>query len=319
MNSQIELDSIIEIINNANKIGIFTHKSPDGDAIGSSLSLYMGLKQLKKEVDVITDEYSECFNFLPSIDETKRSSKEKYDLAVALDCASRGRLYDPKGCFEKSDKCISIDHHASNTYFANYNYVEGSSPAVCKTLIKVLKRLNVSLNIEIGTCLMAGIITDSGGFRYSNVDDETFEFAAHMLDLGVNVSDIYYRTFDVKTKAQFKLQSIAISRLKFYAGDRIALTYLTLKELNGAKAMIGDHEGIVDIGRNIEGVEVSIFFREDVDGTYKVSLRSNDYVNVSDVAEVFNGGGHDRAAGCEIRDTLDNTIKKLVKEVSKRL
>lgn len=319
MNSQIELDSIIEIINNANKIGIFTHKSPDGDAIGSSLSLYMGLKQLKKDVDIITDEYSRCFNFLPSVDETKRSSNEKYDLAIALDCASRGRLYDPKGCFEKSDKCISIDHHASNTYFANYNYVEGTSPAVCKTLIKVLKRLNISLTVEIGTCLMAGIITDSGGFRYSSVDDETFEFAAHMLDLGVNVSDVYYRTFDVKTKAQFKLQSIANARIKFYSNDRIALTYLTLKELNGAKAMIGDHEGIVDIGRNIEGVEVSIFFREDIDGTYKVSLRSNDYVNVSDVAEVFNGGGHDRAAGCEISDTLDNTIKRLVKEVSKRL
>lgn len=319
MNSQIELDNIIEVINKSEKIGVFTHVSPDGDAIGSSMALYLGLKQLKKDVEIITDKYSRCFKFLPNIDEIKLNGADKYDLAIALDCATLGRLYDPKGSFLNSHNTISIDHHSSNTYFANFNYVEDNSPAAAKTLIKILKRLNVSINLDVGTCLMAGIITDSGGFRYNTVDDETFEFAAQMLDVGVNISDIYYRTFDVKTKSQFELSSIATSRLKFYSKDRIALTYVTRKDLDKVNAQVGDHEGIVNVGRNIEGVEVSIFLREDEDGTYKVSLRSNDYVNVSDVAEAFSGGGHDRAAGCTIDLPLDVAIKKLVKETAKKL
>lgn len=319
MNSQIELDNIIEIISRSKRIGIFTHVSPDGDAIGSSLGLYLGLKQLKKEVDVITDEYSKCFYFLPGIDDIKSRGENGYDLAIALDCANKNRLFDPISSFDNSDTTISIDHHASNTYFAKYNYVEGNSPAVCKTLIQILKRLGISINVEVGTCLMAGIITDSGGFRYSTVDDETFEFAATMLDVGVNISDIYYRTFDVKTKAQFELLTIANSRLKFYSNDKIAVTYVTMDDMKKVHAMTGDHEGIVNVGRNIEGVEVSIFLREDVDGTYKVSLRGNDLVNVSDIAEVFDGGGHERAAGCTMDCPIDVAIKKLVKETNKRL
>lgn len=319
MNSQIELDNIINLINRSQKIGIFTHVSPDGDAIGSSLGLYLGLKQLKKDVDVIAGDYSKCFNFLPNITDIKTEGEEKYDLAIAVDCANKGRLFDLRNSFDNSDVTISIDHHSSNTYFAQFNYVEGNSPAVSKTLIKILKRLGISINLEVGTCLMAGIITDSGGFRYNTVDDETFEFAAQMLDVGVNISDIYYRTFDVKTRAQFELLSIANSRLKFYFDNKIALTYITLDDIKKAKASIGDYEGIVNVGRNIEGVDVSIFLREDIDGTYKVSLRSNDLVKVSEVAEVFDGGGHDRAAGCTMDCSLDVAIKKLVKETKKRL
>lgn len=319
MNSEIELDSIIEIIGRAEKVGIFAHVSPDGDAIGSSLALYLGLKQLKKEVEVVLDDYSNCFNFLSVIDEVKKVGTGNYDVAIALDCASRPRLFDEKDSFINSKVTIAIDHHASNTYFADYNYVEENSPATCMTLVKILKRLNINITKSIGECLMAGIITDSGGFRYKTVTDETFEFAATMLDLGVNISDIYYRTFDVKSKAQFKLVTVASSRLKFYSNDRIALTYLTMEDMMQAKALIGDHEGIVNVGRNIEGVEVSIFIREDKDGTYKISFRSNDYVDVSEIAEVFGGGGHSRAAGCSVDDNLENVIKKIIKETVKAL
>lgn len=319
MNSEVELDNIIEAINKADKIGIFTHVSPDGDAIGSSLGFYLGLKQLKKQVDVITDEYSRCFYFLPSREEIKSVGATDYDIAIALDCAAKNRLFDPKESFDASKITISIDHHVSNTYFAKFNYIEGDSPATCKTLIKILKRLNISITKEIGECLMAGIITDSGGFRYRTVDDETFEFAAHMLDTGVNISDIYYRTFDVKTKSQFQLSSIATSRLKFYSKDRIAVTYVTMEDMKKVKAEVGDHEGIVNVGRNIEGVEVSIFLREYQPNIYKVSFRSNNEVDVSEIAKIFDGGGHSRAAGCNIELPLDTAIKKIVKETIKKL
>lgn len=319
MNSEIELDNIIEVINKADSIGIFTHISPDGDAIGSSLGFYLGLKQLKKDVEVITDVYSKCFSFLPNREEIKENTSREYDVVIALDCATKPRLFDPNGSFDKSKFSVAIDHHSSNTYFAKLNYVEGDSPATCKTLVKIFKRLGINITKEIGECLMAGIITDSGGFRYNTVDDETFEFAATMLDTGVNISDIYYRTFDVKSKAQFQLSTVATSRLKFYCKDRVALTYITLDDMKKCSAEVGDHEGIVNVGRNIEGVEVSIFLREVEDNFYRVSMRSNDYVDVSEVASIFGGGGHSKAAGCDIRMDLDTAIKKLVKETNKVL
>ncbi len=319
MNSEVELNNIIEVINKAKNIGIFTHISPDGDAIGSSLALMLGLKSLKKEVEITTDEYSKCFEFLPGVDEIKKELTKKYDLTIALDCASFNRLHDPKEVFKKSNISIAIDHHGSNTYFANYNYVEANSPATCMTLVKIFKRLNINITKEIGECLMAGIITDSGGFRYNTVTDETFEFAAQMLDLGVDISYIYFRTFDAKTMPQFKLTAIATNRLKFYSNNQIAVTYITLKDFKKAKAYIGDHEGIVNIGRNIEGVEVSVFLREDIDGSYKVSIRSNKDLDIAEVAKVFDGGGHKQAAGCTIKDDLEIAIKKIIKEINKIL
>ena len=319
MNSEIELDNIIDIISKANKIVLLTHISPDGDAIGSSLSMYIGLKSLKKEVDIITDDFSRCFDFLPELKKIKKESTKKYDLAIALDCATKQRLFDPKNAFDKASTTVNIDHHASNTYFAKYNYVEGNSPAVCKTIIKVLKRLGITITQEIGSCLMTGIITDTGGFRYNTVDDETFEFAAEMLSLGINISDIYYRTFDIKTMPQFILSSIATNRLKFYGKEKIAVTYITKEDLEKVNAHVGDHEGIVNIGRNIEGVEVSIFLREEEKDLYRVSLRSNSIVDVSEVASKFGGGGHTRAAGCDIEGPLESSIRKLVRETNKYL
>lgn len=319
MNSEIELDKIINIIGDNKRIGIFTHESPDGDAIGSGLALYLGLKQIKKDVEFIAEEYSNSFNFLSSLDEIKKKGTGDYDVCVALDCATKQRLYDINGSFDKAGYTISIDHHASNTFYADCNYVEDKSPATCKTLVKILRRLGINITKEIGEALMTGIITDSGGFRYSTVDDETFEFAAKMLDVGVNISKIYLKTFDVQTKAQFQLTSIATSRLKFFNKNRIAITYITRDDIKKTNAKTGDHEGIVNVGRNIEGVKVSIFLREDADGSYRVSFRSNNDVDVADIAKVYDGGGHTRAAGCSISMSLDNAIKSLIKETGKRL
>lgn len=319
MNSEIELDKVIDIISKAKKIGIFAHESPDGDAIGSTLALYLGLKQLKKDVDIITGKYSDSFKFLKHLDEIKDKGTKDYDVCVALDCADRKRLYDPNNSFDEAKTTISIDHHASNTYFASVNYVESNSPAACKTLIKVLKRLEITITKEIGEALMTGIITDSGGFRYETVDDETFEFAAQMLDVGVNISKIYLTTFDVQTKAQFELTSIATSRLKFVDKSRIAITYITRKDIKKTGAKTGDHEGIVNVGRNVEGVEVSIFLREDVNNTYKVSFRSVNDIDVAKIAKSFDGGGHSKAAGCSIKGPLEEAMKRLIKETSKRL
>lgn len=313
------LDNIVEEINKANTIAILTHESPDGDAMGSSLAMYNALKDMGKNPDVIIPEYSKIFEFLPGTENIiKEPRQEEYDLVIALDCGDIKRLNGFTNVFEDAKSTISIDHHSMNPMFADINYVNPVAPACCQILVIVLEYLKVQITKDIGTCLLTGIITDTGGFKYSGVSAETFEFAAWLLTSGVNVSEIYKKVLQIKTRANYELTRIAMNRMEFLEDNKIAFTYITLEEQARFGNEEGSHEGIVEVGRDIEGVEVSIFLRENEDG-YKVSLRSNEYVNVSDVCFMFGGGGHLRAAGCKIQGTPEQIKNKLVNEIKKEL
>lgn len=312
------LDNIKEEILNSKNIVILTHEVPDGDAIGSSLAMYIGLKQLEKDVDVVIPKFSKTYKFLPVVDEIKEQGRmETYDLAIALDCGDIKRLNGFSRYFEYANCKISIDHHEANTMFADYNFVNPTAPACAQILITVLKALGIEITKDIGTCLLTGIITDTGGFRYQNVKPETFEFAAELLTRGVNVSEIYKKALQTIPIEKFELRKIAINRIELLEDGKISFTYITKKDEEQTKC--DDHDGIVEIGRDIEGVEVSIFLREVEEDTYKISLRSNDYVNVSDICLLFNGGGHMRAAGGTINGTFDKVKERIVSECKKHI
>lgn len=313
------LDNIKEEIQKASKIVILTHESPDGDAIGSSLAVYNALKQLNKNVDVVIPEHPETFDFLTGADEIKKETDvEQYDLAISLDASDMKRLNGFAKYFEEAKVTINIDHHGSNTMFADYNFVNIDAPACCQILILVLEFLGVNITKEIGTCLLTGIITDTGGFKYQGTSKETFEFTSWLLSIGVNVSDVYRRVLEIRTKGNFALMKLAIDRLELLEDGKIAFTYITKEDEEKVGAKNGDHDGLVDIGRTIEEVEVSILLRE-ADGFFKGSLRSNEYVNVSDVCMMFGGGGHIRAAGCTIHMPLVEAKEKIINEVKNYL
>ena len=313
------LDDIIEEIDKAKNIVIVTHEIPDGDAVGSSLALYAGLKQLGKDVDVVIPEYSKTFEFLPNSSEIKKEGRnETYDLAIALDCGDIKRLNGFANYFEDANTKISIDHHGSNTMFADYNFVNPTAPACAQILITVLEEMGIIINKEIGTCLLTGIITDTGGFKYKGVTAETFEFVAELLNKGVNVSDVYKKVLQTISKTRFELMQIAINRLEFFEGGKLTFTYVTKEDIEKVGAGSNDHDGIVEMGRDIEGVEVSIFLRE-TDNGYKISLRSNEYVNVSDICLMFGGGGHVRAAGGNINLPFEQAKAKIIEECAKHL
>ena len=195
--------------------------------------------------------------------------------------------------------------------FADYNYVDPVSPACSQTLIIVLTALGVQIDKGIGKCLLAGIITDTGGFKYEGVKAETFEFVADLLRSGVNVSEVYKKMLQIKTKSHFELEKLALNRLEFFMDGKIAFTYITMEDEKNVNAEAGDHEGIVEIGRDIEGVEVSIFLHETEKG-FKASLRSSENANVSDICAIFGGGGHIRAAGCTIKLPLEQAKEKII-------
>ncbi|MBR3163369.1 MAG: bifunctional oligoribonuclease/PAP phosphatase NrnA [Clostridia bacterium] len=314
------LDDILNEIQIAEKIVILTHEAPDGDAIGSSLAMKLALKQLGKTSDVIIPEFSRLFSFLPGAQEImQESSIKEYDLAIALDCGDLKRLKSGEEYFETAKRKIQIDHHGSNTMFGDLNFVNPASPACCEILVEMFEYYGINIDKEMGTCLVAGIITDTGGFRYNKTTAETFEFTAQLLRKGVNVSDIYKRVQDTKTRANFELTKLVIDRMEILEDGKVTFTYITQEDSKKNGAEVGDHEGLVEIGRDIEGVEVSIFIREKEDGTYKASLRSSTYVNVADICLMFGGGGHQMAAGCTFKESKEVVKEKLLNEIKKVL
>lgn len=312
------LDEIVKKIKQADNIVILTHESPDGDAIGSSLAVKLMLQELDKQADVIIPEYPRMFGFLPSANEIKEeSNREKYDLAISVDCGNFKRLAKNE-YFENAKKTIVIDHHGSNNMYGDLNYVNPVSPACCEILISMAEYFGIEISKEIGTCIMTGIITDTGGFRHSGITPDTFEYTAELIRVGVDIPDIYKRTMGTKTKANFELMKRIMNRMELLEDGKVSFTYMTSQDELEVNAESGDHDGLVNIAKDIEGVQVAIFVRQkDNEDVYKVSLRSEDGINVSDICLLFGGGGHARAAGALIKGTLEEVKEKLMKEIKK--
>lgn len=308
------LDNILEEIKKADTIAILTHENPDGDAIGSSLAMYIALKAIGKNPDIIIPDMPRIYKFLPEADKIIKEAKaEQYDLAIALDAATLKMLNSFAQCYEEAKVSVTIDHHGTNTMFGDFNYINPAAPACAQILITIFDYFNIEITKEIGTCILTGIITDTGGFQHQTTTAETFEFAANLLRKGVNVSEVYKKVMNTKSKSNFELRKRAIDRMEFLEDGKIAFTYMTKKDFEEVNSEAGDHEGIVEEGRNIEGVEVSIFLRETEKG-FKASLRSNEYVNVSDVCLMFGGGGHIRAAGCNMQMPLEQAKERIINQ-----
>ena len=314
------LDNILEEIKKANSIVIVTHESPDGDAIGSSLAMELALRSIGKKSDIIIPEYPRIFNFLPNAKNVKeKSDLKKYDLAISLDCTDLRRI-NGKEYFEEAKRTIVIDHHGTNSMYGDINFVNPVAPACCEILVGMFTYFNIDINQEIGTCILTGIITDTGGFKYQSVTAETFEFTAELLRKGVNVSEIYQTALETRTMANFQLLKKTLNRMEILENGKVTFTYITNQDETEVNAEPGDHEGLVEIGRDIEGVEISILLRQkDNEDKYKVSMRSKNYVNVSDLCYIFGGGGHPKAAGCLVQGTVEQIKEKLLREIRKVL
>lgn len=313
------LDEILKQIKQAQNIVILTHESPDGDAIGSSLAMKLALESLGKNPDVIIPEYSRIFNFLPGTsDILKKSDVQSYDLAISLDCANFKRLVGNEH-FENAKRTIVIDHHGSNNMYGDFNYVNPVSPACAEILVGMFEYYGIEISKQIGSCLLTGIITDTGGFQYSSVTSDTFEFAAQLLRKGVNISKICQEVLRTKTKAHCQLEKLIYERLEFIENGKIAITYLTLKDYAEYSNDMGDDEGLVESIRDIEGVEVAVLLKEKENGGFKISMRSKDNVNVSDICLLLGGGGHPRAAGCFITGDVSQAKTKVINTIKQQI
>ena len=325
MQRKITNSSIAEIceqLKSANKIAVFCHVRPDGDALGAGMALTCALNNAGKTAVMCCDDaVPEKYSFLDKTAnvKTKLADGAEFDTFICVDCADINRLGSFSNDFISfKGKKINIDHHVSNKKFADFNYVV-DCPATCQLLTDLLIRANFEIDREIADFLMLGLVTDSGNFTHSDVTDKTFETAAYLRKCGADVNRINYQVFSRQTKARALLFAKVIGGIRFALDDKLA--YLTVRLDYFDKSAVDNSitEGFVDFPLTIDGVEVSVSLLEVKKRQYKISLRSKGKVNVNAVAAAFGGGGHVLASGCMLNGELEEVIDKITYAVYQNL
>ena len=313
---------IVKLIAEAGGVAIFPHVSADGDAIGSSLALALALKNAGKKAVVYIDEnIPAVYRFLSGNELTcfYDPQDEVMDVNIALDTGDVGRLGTRGEAFFKAPCTINIDHHVTNTKFALYNYVDAASASTGEIVYTLLKKLKYPIDRDMAACLYTAISTDTGGFKYSNTTAETHKIAAELLATGIDIGELSQRIFDNTTYTKLKLTQKAIEKLELSEDGRLAVVVISQSDLQSTGASDEDCDGIVNIGRSIEGVEVSLLVKERNADEVRINLRSKTYVDVSEIAAAFGGGGHKRAAGCTVKGALQEVKEQLTKAVREKL
>jgi len=315
------LQAIEEHLKNRDHIVILPHVNIDGDALGASLALGIALKSLGKSVDILTEEeIPNTLAFLPGLDLVNHPSREVYEVAVNMDNGDINRLNSRLKYYRQAEVKLSIDHHATNRVEADYSYVNTTASATGEIIYDLLLNyLGVSLTRDIATALYTAIITDTGGMRYSNTTPRTLEITADLMRQGIDFPLVIRKVFDQISHAKLYLMKQTMNSLRLLCNGLLAVSGLSYDDITLFNARTDDFEGLVNIGRNLEGVEVSLFIREDMPGSFKGSLRSNNHVDVARIAEKFGGGGHQRAAGFSMTGDVESVTKAVIDEITKHI
>ena len=311
------MKKINDIIGDAKTIGIAGHVRPDGDCMGSCMSLYNYLKKNRPDLDVrvFLEFVDKKFNIIENTDQiiTTGYDGTKFDLFISLDTASLDRLGLNLPFYENAKRTACIDHHASNDGYADYNYILPKASSASEVLYDLLDE--DLIDKSIAEPMYMGIAHDSGVFRFQSTTPKTMRIAANMIEKGVNVNMILEETFFRKTYNQMmvtaKIQSEAVLALD---GKGI-YGYCTSEMMEEYGVTTKDLDAVVASIRNVDGVEVAMFLYQLSEDSYKVSLRSKNYVDVSKIAVENGGGGHVRAAGAEIHGKLNDIINKLLNRI----
>lgn len=309
------MNNIIDKIQSSNNIVLLCHNNPDGDAIGSTLSMYYILTKLGKEVDIVINKPPKRFNFLEGFQDIKEESSKDYDTAIILDTATIDRVNDPSSILSKVEKKYVIDHHISNTHYGDENYIK-KYPSCCQVVYDIAKKLNIKITKELGEALMTGLLTDTGGFSHQDVLPSTFAMAKELSKI-VNISSIYDKALKAITRNQFNIKQIYLSNLEFYYDGKVAISYITEEDMINTGVDQNDCGILVNIPLEIDAVEVSIFLRKYKEET-RISLRSKN-INVNEITKLFGGGGHIYAAGVTVDIPYNEIRVKILEEVGKRV
>lgn len=310
---------ISSAIKRSENILIIPHYNADGDCLGSSYALKLMLEELGKTADVVLDE-KDCEHRILKILDGVSCKNDAYvpDLVIAVDCADKQRMGTRVNAFDSCDFTINLDHHVTNDKYATYNFVNPEAAATGEIIYELAQFMNIKLTTQIVNNLYIAIVSDTGGFAYSNTKPHTHSIAAQLLEYGINNAFISSYLFEMNSKKRLELMKLAYNSLETFYDDRIAVVSITNEQMKRLKATEDEAGSFVNIPRSLETAIISMSFRETDDNAVKVSIRSQ-LVDAAKLAQQYGGGGHERAAGCTLKGTLEEVKKKLVTEAERRI
>lgn len=320
-----DIEIVKKLLVTPKKIAIIPHRSPDGDAMGSTLGLYHFLKKLNHQPVVVSpNDFPNFLSWLPGsenvlIYENEKESVAKVlqsvELIFTLDFNALHRTGEMEQVLQKLDvPFVMIDHHQKPDDYAVVTYSDTSIGSTCQMIYQFIDYLGEKnlLDKTIATCLYTGIMTDSGSFRFPSTTSTTHRIAADLIDLGINNSEIHNLVFDDNSFNRLQLLGRALQNMKVFPEFKSAYTTLSQSELDEFHYKKGDTEGFVNYGLTIKGINFAAIFIENRDeNSIKASFRSQGTFDVNQFSrENFNGGGHINAAGGKSTLSMEETIKK---------
>jgi phosphoesterase RecJ-like protein len=306
-----DLHNVVDILKRGERFFIGSHEDPDGDAIGSLLALGEALRLSRKRVVLfnagpIPDTLAHMKGVERVVDTLDRGAR--FDALFILDCAVLERLGRISLELAGRGRLINIDHHEDNTLFGDLNIVDPDSSCTGELIYRLIRAADLPMNEKIAEGIFVAIQTDTGSFRYDNTTRAAFEIAGEMFDWGVNPWRLSKKVMDRYSFGKLQLLAAALKTIEVHHEGKVGLMTVTREMRSAWGADQFDLERFVDFPRYIAGVEVAALIREREQGSYRFSLRSNNSVNVADIARHFGGGGHPRSAAFTRKGALD-TIK----------
>lgn len=306
-----------EIAQGAKTILIAGHLRPDGDCVGAAAAAYLYLKKIYPEAQIsaYVEKVPEVYRFLDPEHSifVEKLPEGPVDLFLSLDSSSKDRLGEAECLFDTAGRTACIDHHVSNLGYARENFVEAGSSSACEVLYGLMEE--ELIDTRIAEAIYIGIIMDTGVFRYSNTSKKTMEIAGSLMEKGVPFWKYIDECFYQRTYTQTQLLGRTLLTSMRLMEGRVIVATVTRRMLEFYGAQTEDIEGIIDQLRVTKGVEVALLLQEIDDQQYKVSMRSNTFVDVSKIAVYFGGGGHVKAAGCTMRGSLHDVVNNITEHI----
>ena len=305
---------ILNIFDTHDNFLILTHKSPDGDTLGSGFGLCYFLRAMGKHANVVnSDKMPERYDFLY---EGYYQQDFEPQYIIAVDIADPKLIGSNLLEYQEPNAVdLCIDHHISNKSFAVQTYVDANASAAALIMYELFKYSGREISNQIAKCLYTGIATDTGCFKYENTTPKAHIACAELMAYDIGFASINRRMFDVKSKGRLEIEQTCISNMKYYFDDRCTMLLLTTEQMNSCGVDPAEFDGLASIPLQVEGVQIGITVKQRHEDVFKISVRTADTIDASAFCQSFGGGGHIRAAGCEITGTLEEVEKKLLDKV----
>lgn len=294
---------------------ILSHVRPDADAVGSLLGLGLALRNSGKNVQMVLEDGVGRFGYLPGVEAIRRAPQGTFDLIVILDCSDPDRVGQVLSDFGKPD--LVVDHHKTNLQFGTYNVVESDQVATAAILFDHLPAWGLAFDPEVATCLLAGIVGDTIGYRTPNVNSDVMRKSAVLMDLGADLADIYREELVLKSFTAVRYWGAGLKQLE--KDDGLVWTSLKVADREEIGYAGNDDADLVNVLSSINEAEIALIFVEQSQNNVKISWRARPGLDVSGIAFEFGGGGHAAAAGADVTGSLEEVKDRVLEQTLKLL